>query len=135
MVNQYTQQYSTVSTEIQSLIASKISALDKYILMRTGENEYTALVHNPCSKKTTQYVVYRESSYSTPWAVRTVENVEYQFNVSNEYYVYSNEGYGRMLDLPCYEAVSSFCLCIMTCVLIFAIAFKGVLFKCLKSKK
>lgn len=135
MITQYTSQYSTVSTEIQSLIASKISALDKYVLMRTGENEYSALVHNPCSKETIQYVISRESLYSSPWKIETFEDVEYQFNISNEYYVYSNEGYGRMLDLPCYEAMSSFCLAIMTCVLIFAIAFKGVLFKCLNSKK
>lgn len=128
--------YGTVSTEIQSLIASKISILDKYVLMRTDENEYTALVHNPLSKNTTQYVISRSSAsgYNNPWVVTTIEDVDYRFNISNEYYVYSNEGYGRMLDLPVYDAVSSFGLCILTCTLIFAIAFKGVLFKCLRKK-
>lgn len=130
MITQYSD-YGTISTDIQTLIASKISILDKYVLMRTGQNEYTALVHNPLSKDTTQYVISRLSN-STAWTVNVIEDADYRFNISNEYYVYSNEGYGKMLDLPCYEAVSSFSMAIMCCALILAIAFKGVLFKCIK---
>lgn len=134
MITQYSE-YGTVSADIQALIASKISALDKYVLMRTGDNEYTALVHNPLSKETTQYIVSRTGqNYGNIWQVRTVENVDYRFNISNEYYVYSNEGYGRMLDLPCYEAMSSFSLALIACAMILCIAFKGVLFKCLKRR-
>lgn len=134
MITQYNS-YGSISSDIQTLIASKISILDKYILMRTGENEYTALVHNPCSKETIQYVISRSNgSYNNEWQFHIINDADYRFNVSNEYYVYSNEGYGRMLDLPVYDAVTSWCLSIITCTLIFAIAFKGVLFKCLRKK-
>lgn len=130
MIIQYSD-YGTISTDIQTLIASKISILDKYVLMRTGQYEYTALIHNPLYKDTTQYVISRTGNTGT-WSINTIEDADYRFNISNEYYVYSNEGYGKMLDLPCYEAVSSFALSIIACALILGIAFKGVLFKCLK---
>lgn len=134
MITQYNS-YGSISSDIQTLIASKISILDKYILMRTGENEYTALIYNPCSKKTMQYVISRSNgSYNNEWHLDIINDADYRFNVSNEYYVYSNEGYGRMLDLPVYDAVTSWCLSIITCTLIFAIGFKGVLFKCLRKK-
>lgn len=135
MITQYTTSYSTISSDIQNITASKVSSLDKYVLMQTGEYEYSALVYNPLSKVCTQYVFRRTSgTYSSPWTMSTIENVEFQYNITNEYYVCSNEGYGKMLDLPCYEPVSSFSLSILTCTLILAIAFKGVLFKCLKRK-
>lgn len=130
MITQYSE-YGNISAEIQSIISSKISILDKYVLMRTDDYEYSALVHNPLSKNTTQYIISR-TGYNSNWTVNKIENVDYRFNISNEYYVFSNEGYGRMLDLPCYDIVSSFSTCIMCCALILAIAFKGVIFKCLK---
>ena len=55
--------------------------------------------------------------------------------VDNEYYVFSNIGYGKSLDLPVYDGVISFSLMIISCVLLFAVVFKGALFKCLKRKR
>ena len=51
MIRQYTDSYSSASSDIQNLIANKVALLDQYILMQTGQNEYTALIYNPNTKK------------------------------------------------------------------------------------
>lgn len=134
MITQYTNSngYSSVDSNTQAVIANKISLLDKYVLMQTGEYEWTALVQNTMSKKTTQYKITRNSTgYSSPYSVSTTENADFDYNITNEYYVYSNVGQGRSLDLPVYDGVQSHALAIITCTLLFAIVFKGVLFRCL----
>lgn len=133
MITQYSTN-GTISSEIQTLIASKISILDKYVLMRTGENEYSALIYSPLTKNCTEYIVRRSSQqgYTSTYIVEKYDNTDYRYNISNEYYVYSNEGYGRMLDLPVYDVVNSFGMCILTSFAILAVAFKGVLFRCLR---
>lgn len=134
MITQYTNNngYSSVDSNTQAVIANKISLLDKYVLMQTGENEWTALVQNTMSKKTTQYKITRNSTgYSSPYSVSTTENADFDYNITNEYYVYSNVGQGRSLELPVYDGVQSHALAIITCTLLFAIVFKGVLFRCL----
>ncbi len=137
MITQYTESYSNPSTDIQNLIANKVSLLDEYILMQTGQYEYTALVYNTSTKKCTQYTISRSSSssYSNYYTVTKAEDAAYEFTVSNEYYVYSNVGYGKSLDLPVESGVQSHALIIICLVLLFAIMFKGVLFKCLDSKR
>lgn len=135
MVTQHSN-YSTVPTDVKNIIASKVSLLDKYIIMCTGDNEYTALIYNPPTKNTVQYRVYRQGqSYTNSWNIQRVNEVEFEYQVSNEYYVVSNVGYGQMMDLPVYEATQSFFSCTMVAIAFFAIIFKGVLFKCLKRKK
>ena len=64
MITQYTNSsgYSSVDSATQAVVANKISLLDKYVLMQTGEYEWTALVKNTMSKKTTQYIITRNSS-------------------------------------------------------------------------
>lgn len=134
MITQYSNSYgySSVDTNAREVIANKISVLDKYVLMQTGENEYTALVKNTMSKKTTLYKVTRNSSnYNSYMTLTSSENADFDYTISNEMYVYSNVGKGRSLDLPVNQGLQTHSLVIITCVILFAIVFKGVLFKCL----
>lgn len=137
MITQYTNSngYSSTDSTVQTTVANKISLLDQYILMQTGEYEYTALVRNPFTKKTTQYKFTRSGNYSSGYSLVTSSGVEWDFKVTNEVYVFSNMGRGRALDLPVYEGVISHSLIIICCALLFAIVYKGVLFKCLDRVK
>lgn len=137
MITQYTEGYSNPSSDIQNLIANKVSLLDKYILMQTGQYEYTALVYNSNTGKCTEYTINRSSSsgYSTYYTVSARTDAAFEYTVNNEYYVYSNVGYGKSLDLPAAEGVQSHSLVIICLVLLFGIMFKGVLFRCLDSKR
>lgn len=135
-ITQYTDSYGSISADIQNLISNKISLLDQYILMQTGQYEYTALVKNVASKEVTEYVINRASSsgYNNYYTITENEST-FDYTVSNEYYVYSNVGYGKSLDLPVYDGVISYSLAIICCILMFAVVFKGALFKCLKRQK
>lgn len=137
MITQYTNSngYSSTDSTVQATIANKISLLDQYILMQTGEYEYTALVRNPFTKKTTQYKFTRNGNYSSGYSLVTSSGVEWDYKVTNEVYVFSNMGRGRALDLPVYEGVISHSLIIICCAMLFAIVYKGVLFKCLDRVK
>ncbi len=136
MITQYTNTsgYSSTDSTVQSIVANKISLLDQYVLMQTGEYEYTALVRNPFTKKTTQYKFTRNSNYSSAYSLN-VSQGEWDYNVTNEVYVFSNMGQGRALDLPVYNGVISHSLIIICCAMLFAIVYKGVLFKCLDRVK
>lgn len=136
MIEQYTESYSNPSDEMVEILASKCSILDRYILMQTGEYEYTGLVYNPCTKECKQYTFNRvnTSGYYNRYTVTESEST-FDYNVTNEYYVYSNDGYGKMIDLPVVENVTAYSLLIISCILMFAVVFKGVLFRCLKPKR
>lgn len=136
MITQYTDSYSSPSTEIQNLIANKCSILDRYVLMQTGQYEYTGLVYNPCTKECKKYTISRSSAsgYSTQYTISESDST-FDYTVTNEYYVFSNDGVGKSLDLPVTESVTAYSLLIISCVLMFAVVFKGVLFKCLQRKR
>lgn len=137
MITQYTNSngYSSTDSTIQAIVSNKVSLLDQYILMQTGEYEYTALVRNPFTKNTTQYQFNRNGNYSSAYSLKVSKGVEWDYTVTNEVYVFSNMGQGRALDLPVYQGVISHSLMIVCCVLLFAIVYKGVLFKCLDRVK
>lgn len=123
-------EYSSVPQTVRDIVASKVALLDYYILMQTGEQEYTALVYNPVSKECVQYRFYRMANYGT-WSVETMEDAEWAYQVGNEYYVYSNMDAGAQLDLPVNAGMTAHATAILSITLIFAILFKGVLFPCL----
>ncbi len=118
--------YGSIPQAVRELVASKISLLDQYILVQTGAQEYTALINKPglgCQ----QIRIYRTGNYGGVYQV-DVSSGTWSYTVSNEYYAYSNVGYGTQLDLPVTEAVTSWASVILACALILAIFFKGVLF-------
>lgn len=131
-MTQYTD-YGSIPQAVRDLVANKCKLLDQYILMQTGQTEYTALIRNPNTKEVTQIHVYRASNYGT-YLVDITEGA-WDFSVTNEYYCYSNVGYGAALDLPVIEGVTAHATVILACVLMFAIVFKGVLFPCLRRKR
>lgn len=126
--------YGTVPSQIIQVIANKISLLDFYFVMRTGEYEYTAQIYRPATKQTDQYVFTRSSSsYSSQYeVVHTV--TDWSVTFTNEYYVYSNCGYGQAIDLPVTDLATAHSSVILSCALMLAIVFKGVLFRCLRRK-
>lgn len=120
---------SSVPQAVRDVVANKCHLLDQYILMQTGQYEYTALIHNPVLDETQQLVFTRGSNYSAYNVVQTVGVWDY--TVTNEYYCYSNIGYGAALDLPVVEGIQAHAGAVLVCVLMLAIMFKGVLFPCL----
>lgn len=136
MISQYTESYSAPSTQIQNIVANKVSLLDQYILMQTGQYEYTALIKNMASKNTREITITRSGTgYTNYYTVSEGIADNFEYSVSNQYYIYSNLGQGSALDLPVYDGAISYSLVIIACLSMFAVIFKGALFKCLKSKR
>ena len=122
-MNQYTASFSSPSSDIQNIFANKISVLDKYVLFQTGENEYTGLIYDIATKKTTQ-VVFRRGSFSGEryWTVSESEVSSFDYNITNQYYCYSNVGYGKALSLPVYDSMSAIsCTVICTFFCLFTV--------------
>lgn len=133
MIYQYTDSYNSVGSDIQNLVANSVSILDQYILMQTGEYEYTALIKNMASKDVEKIVISRVyTSNDRYYSVNRQNGSDFDFNVSNEYYVYSNVGYGKSLNIPSYEGIRTYGLTGITVLLFFMVMFKGALFKCLR---
>lgn len=130
-MTQYTD-YSTVPVQIQNIVANKCQLLDQYILFQTGEYEYTALIRNPVTKETKSYTFTRTNNYSQYTVKEAV--ADWTYTVRNEYYCYSNIGYGSALDLPVVEGVTAHAGAVLVCALMLAIMFKGVLFPCLRKR-
>lgn len=135
MITQYTDSYGSISSDIQNLVANKVSLLDHYVLMQTGQYSYTALVYNPCNKECKQYVISRSGYSSGNYYTVSESDSIFDYSISNEYYVFSNVGVGKSLDLPVYSGVISYSLIILCCLALFAVVFKGAIFKCLKRKR
>lgn len=135
MITQYNDSYSSPPSDVQNLISNKVALADYYILMQTGQYEYTALIKNPATKEVTKYRIYRSNNNYSSYYYIDESVADFEFNITNEYYVYSNVGYGKHLDLPIYEGVTSHCLMIICCFLMFGVVFKGVLLPCLKRRR
>lgn len=133
-ITQYSE-YGSISSDIQNIVANKVKILDSYILFRTDEYEYTALIKDNVTQECTEYTFSRSgTTYSNNWTVSEAA-AEFEYTVRNEYYVYSNVGLGRSLTLPVYEGVIAHSTIIMCCALLLWIVFKEVLFKWSFGKK
>lgn len=130
-MTQYTE-YGSIPQAVRDVVANKISLLDMYILMQTGQYEYTALVWKPGLNECRQYTFTRASNYGS-YDVTESEGT-FEYTVSNEYYCYSNVGYGSALDLPVTDLAIAHSSVILACALMLAIIFKGVLFPCLRKR-
>lgn len=133
MITQYTENYGSIGTDIQNIVANNVKALDSYVLMQTGQYEYTALIYDNASKECEKIVFTRQSntSYNSNYTVTRSEDT-FEYTITNEYYVYSNVGQGKSLDLSnLYTGITAHATAVIMLVLCFAIVFKGVLFKCI----
>lgn len=127
-------EYASIPQAVRDIVAAKVALMDQYVLMQTGSQEYTALVYNPVNHECTQYRFYRTENYGS-WFVETTKGAEWNFQIGNEYYTYTNMGYGALLDLPVNAGVTAWSAIILSIALMFAILYKGVLFPCLLGRK
>lgn len=134
MITQYTDSYSSIPSQVISIVNNKCSLLDKFIIMQTGDREYSALVYNVCSKKGKEYVFSRPYNYSY-YTVSESNISSFDYTVTNEYYVYSNDGIGQTVDLMVYHGATSHAVVIVSLFVMFAVIFKGALFKCLRLRR
>ena len=125
--------FGSIPQGVKDVVANKISLLDQYMLIQTGQYEYTAQILNTSTGEVQQIRIFRDS-YNSTWDSEITEG-SWDWVVLNEYYCYSNVGYGASLDLPVIEGVTAHASVIMCCALMFAIIFKGVLFPCLLGRK
>lgn len=134
MITQYTENYGSIPSQIVSIVNNKCSLLDKFIIMQTGDREYSALVYNVCSKKGKEYIFRRPYNYSY-YTVSESDISSFDYTVTNEYYVYSNDGVGQTVDLMAYHGATSYAVVIVSLFVMFAVIFKGALFKCLRLRR
>lgn len=134
MIKQYTDSFSSIPSQVVSIVNNKCSLLDKFIIMQTGDRQYTALIYNVCSKKGKQYVFSRSSNYNN-YTVTESDITSFDYTVTNEYYVYSNDGIGQSVDLMVYHGATAHAVVIVSLFVMFAVIFKGALFKCLRLKR
>lgn len=143
MVTQYGtyNSYSSISNTYLNAFYSHLGPLDEYIIMQTGENEYTMLVHRIPSKEVESYKIFRQyysggSGYNQYYYTMTGPTDDtWEYSVSNELYVYSNVGLGTMAVLPVHEIMVCFAVSGAVCLLFLALVFKGAIIKCLRPSK
>lgn len=136
-LNQYVDGYSygSISTDIQQLVGNAVGMLDKYILVRTGEYEYSALIQSPGSDTAKKITISRSGNNSI-YNVEEETGKEFSWNISNPYYSYSNLGFGKALQtITAYEQSASIAVSAMVCILVLALFFKGVLFTPWRKKR
>lgn len=125
--------YGSIGSDVQNLVANSVSVLDQYILMQTGDYEYTALIKNIASKDVEKIVIRRDTvNYDKKYYVERSNGLNFDYKVSNEYYVFSNVGIGKSLNIPSYEGIRTYGMTSLTVLIFFMVMFKGALFKCLK---
>lgn len=114
MITQWTDNgsYSTVPNAAISIVANRVGMLDSYIMFCTAENEYTALI-NPIVGNPFKVVIYRGNSgnYSYVWRVSETETADTSYNLSNEYYCYSNIRLGQHYSID-YSGLLTAVICI-----------------------
>lgn len=114
MITQWTDNgsFSTVPNAAISIVANRVGMLDSYIMFCTGENEYTALI-NPIVGKPFKVVVSRGNSgnYNYVWRVSETEVSDTNYNLSNEYYCYSNIRLGQHYPID-YSGLLTAVICI-----------------------
>lgn len=134
MISQYGE-YSSIPTDVQNYVANRCSLLDRYVLFQTGEHQYSAIVYDPVRKIGKEYTFTRTGNYNGTYTVSEDEVQKMTYTISNEYYVYSNDGCGKSLDLPVYETATAWSLTAICVLVFFGVMFKGVLFKCLRKSR
>lgn len=133
MISQYTD-YGSISADIQNLVANNVSLLDSYILMQTGQYEYKALIRNNASRDVEMITITRTNeNYNAKYNVTRSNGQKFDYDVTNEYYIYSNVGVGKSLDIPAYDGAMTFGITSLTVLIFFMVVFKGALFKWLRN--
>lgn len=126
----------SVPSTVKNLCYSKIGVLDQYVIMATGEYEYTLLSKNIVDDTVRQYVITRiKTNYDNYYECIEVSNPTWNYTITHEYYVYSNTGQGIMETLPVHAIISSWSMVGIVCIAALAVVFKGALYPCLRRLK
>lgn len=128
---------SSIPSQVINISNNKVGVLDDYILYCTGDYRYSLLTKSRLPGQTAKLYTFSRSSSAgyNFYTVSFTDNVPFDYLVTNEYYVYSNIGYGQALTPVCWQGIQTFSLAGITCALFLGIVFKGGLFKCLRQKK
>lgn len=128
---------SSIPAQVINISNNKVGVLDDYILYSTGEYRYSLLTKSRLPGQEARLYTFSRSGSGGYYYynVNVTDNVPFEYSVTNEYYVYSNIGYGQALYPVCYDGLQTFSLVGISCALFLAIVFKGGLFKCLRLKK
>jgi hypothetical protein len=128
---------SSISKTWLYVFYSKIGPLDEYVIFQTSENSYGCLIKRIPSKEVVQYNITRSGSNYGDYYYELTENqnVEWDYTINNELYVYSNVGAGTMEVLPVHQIMVCWSITASVCLLFLALVFKGALIKCLRPKK
>ena len=125
--------FGTIPQTVQDIVANRCRILDRYVLFQTGDQEYTALIQDPVTGKVTQL---QFSFFNDLGFYDVVETEgEWDYTVLNEYYCYSNLGFGSALDLPVTEGIQAHCAAVLTVCLMFLVVFRSILFPFKKRRK
>lgn len=116
---------SPIPEQVLEITANRCRLLDRYVLFQTGSAEYTALIQDPVSGKVTQLQFWM--SDDEVFAVMETEGT-WQYTVYNEYYTYSNMGFGAALDLPVLNGIQAHAAAVVTICLMFLVVFRSILF-------
>ncbi len=120
------QSTSTIPQQIRDIVANRCTLLSRYVLVQTGQYEYTALILDVTTDSCIELRFTRGDSYN--YYTVTESEGTWEYDISNEYYCYSNVGMGAALDLPVTEGVQAHAAVIFTVALLFLIVFRTALF-------
>lgn len=134
MISQYNE-IGTVPSQIQQVFAAKISLLDHYVMMRTGEYEYSMILKKPSGEVIVYQASRITSGYSNTYEITSYNVDEYRYTYTNEYTLISNESIGTQIDLPVYDYVGAVSQAVFTVLIFFVILYKGLLFTIFRKKR
>lgn len=120
-------EYGSIPQQVQDFVSSRVKVLDEYILIQTDEREYTALIRDMVTGEVIRYTFTQSLTNSGTYTVDQSQGV-WEFNLSNEFYCYSNVGLGSALDLPVYDGIQAHGSAVLVVVLMFLVVFRSTLF-------
>lgn len=100
-------QYTTVPADVQTLFASQVGLIDRYIIYAVEQYKYEMLLRKPWGDyelHTVERIQYG-TGYNYQYVYNFEETTDTSYAVRNEYYVYSNIGYGRQIELPVHNYI------------------------------
>lgn len=121
---QYTSSNS-IPSNVRDTLSSKVRPWNDYIILQTGQGQYTLLEKSLFNDDCRSIVAMRSNDGTYHY---TEQESEFDFIVTNETVVYSNIGYGSRLDLPVVQEVNTVCIVALT-ILVFIWVLFGRVFR------
>ena len=123
---------SPIPETVREITANRCRLLDRYVLFQSAAREYTALIQDPVSGKVTQLLFWLDDEGQ--YGVMEIDGT-WEYTIHNEYYTYSNLGFGSALDLPVMDGIQAHAAVVFTVCLMFLVVFRSLLFPFRKRRK